>query len=233
MILITLTLNKMKKLVLFIVCTLCTLSMVAQTDYQIPESSPANNGELDWLVYKDRTGEAKTEKKDIFLKSNLKSLYVASVSQISPAMTFAKVPLNLNGDFYLSVNLKPTKVDDKHLIGMVFNVANEGDYNAIVFDGQFCSLVRVQLINGIYLISGMEQRVRYKYQKSKKGTWTISLERKNGADYVCSLNGLEVMTLPKSTLFSFPSVGACVTNKSELKITEVSYCQWASPTDVE
>lgn len=226
----------MKKIVLFIVCIFCTLSplsIVAQADYQIPESAPANNGELDWLVYKDRTGEAKTEKKDILLKSNLKSLYFAAVSQISPAMTYAKVPINMNGDFYLSATLKPAKVDDKHLIGMVFNVASEGDYNAIVFDGQFCSLVRVQLINGVYLISGMEQRLRYKYQKSKKGTWTISLDRKNGADYVFSLNGLEVMTFPKSTVFSFPSVGACVTNKSELKITEVSYCQWASPTEAE
>ncbi len=218
------------------VCMLCTLSplaVVAQTDYQIPENTPANNGELDWLVYKDRNGEAKTEKKEIFLKSNVKALYVGAIAQISPAMTYAKVPLNMNGDFFLSATIKPAKVDDQHLVGLVFNVANEGDYNAIVFDGQFCSLVRVQQINGVYLISGMEQRVRYKYQKSKKGTWTISLERKNGADYVFSLNGLEVMTYPKSTEFSFPTVGGCVTNKGELKITEVSYCQWAAPVDVE
>lgn len=220
-------------LIVCIICTLSPLSIAAQTEYQIPESVPANNGELDWLVFKDRNGEAKIDKKDIILKSNAKSLYFASVAQIVPSMTFAKIPVNFNGDFYVSATMKPSKVDDKHLFGFVFNVANEGDYNAIMFDDQFCSFVRVQMVNGIYLISGMEQRVRYKYQKSKKDTWTISMERKNGGDYVFSLNGLEVLTVPRTTVLSFPALGACVTNKGEVKLSEVSYTQWAAPADAE
>ncbi|WP_304652606.1 hypothetical protein [uncultured Ligilactobacillus sp.] len=81
--------------------------------------------------------------------------------------------------------------------------------------------------------NGRKNRVRYKYQKAKDGMWTISFERKNGGDFVFSLNGLEVMTYPGNTPFSFASVGACVTNKGEVKITEVAYEQWTYPADSE
>lgn len=222
------------KLSAAIVCLICILSpqlTTAQTDYKIPESVPANNGELDWLVYKDRNGEAKINKKDVILKSNAKSMYVGNVSIIQPAMTCAKIPVNYSGDFYVSATMKPSKVDSKHLFGMEFGNASETDYNAILFDDQFCYVVRVYHIMNTTQIQGLDNRVRYKHQKSKDGTWTISFERKNGGDFVFSLNGLEVMTYPGTTPFSFASVGACVTNKSEVKITKVAYEQWATPSD--
>lgn len=64
--------------------------MAAQQEYQIPESTPANNGELDWLVFKDRNGEAKINKKDIVLKSNVKSMYTPTMDIIQPVMTAQK-----------------------------------------------------------------------------------------------------------------------------------------------
>lgn len=202
--------------------------MTAQ-DYQIPRSEPANNGELDWFVYKDRGAEAKIEKSGVVLKSNTKAVYVGSMASVPVALTYAKLPINFNGDFYMSATMKPSKVDDKHLFGLAFNVAGEADYNAVLFDNQFCYYVRV--VNGIIL--GLKDRVIYKYQKAKKGEWTIALERKNYGDYVLTLNGLEVRTLPASSQFMFPAIGACVTNKAEVKVTDVAYAQWAAPADAE
>lgn len=226
----------MKKIISLIVCLICALSplsMTAQTEYQIPESVPANNGELDWLVFKDRNGEAKIDKKDVILKSNTKSTYAGTVSIIQPTMTCAKIPVNYSGDFYVSATMKPSKVDSTHLFGLEFGNASEADYNAILFDDQFCYVVRVYKTMNITQIQGLDNRVRYKYQKAKDGMWTISFERKNGGDFVFSLNGLEVMTYPGTTPFSYASVGACVTNKGEVKITKVAYEQWASPADSE
>ena len=119
------------------------------------------------------------------------------------------------------------------MFGLEFGNASETDYNAILFDDQFCYVVRVYKLMNLTQIQGLENRVRYKYQKAKDGMWTISFERKNGGDFVFSLNGLEVMTYPGNTPFSFASVGACVTNKGEVKITEVAYEQWAYPADSE
>lgn len=222
----------MEKLISLIVCLICALSplsMTAQTEYQIPENAPANNGELDWFVYKERGGEAKIEKKDIRLKSNTKAIYADVFASVPVTLTYAKLPINFNGDFYMSATMKPAKVDEKHLFGLAFNVAGEANYNAVLFDNQFCYYV--QVVNGIIL--GLKDRVIYKYQKSKKDQWTIAIERRNYGDYVLTLNGLEVRTFPASTQFNFPAVGACVTNKGEVKILEVSYTQWAPPTDVE
>lgn len=222
----------MKNFISLIVCLICALSplsIAAQTEYQIPESVPANNGELDWFVYKERGGEAKVEKKDILLKSNTKAVYAGAFASIPVTLTYAKLPINFNGDFYMSATMKPAKVDDKHLFGLAFNVAGEGDYNAVLFDNQFCYYVRV--VNGIIL--GLKDRVIYKYQKAPKNQWTIAIERKNYGDYILTLNGLEVRTFPASTQFNFPAVGACVTNKGEVKVFEVSYTQWASPADNE
>ncbi|MCM1318182.1 MAG: hypothetical protein NC241_08430 [Bacteroides sp.] len=226
----------MKKLISLAACLICMLSplpMAAQQEYQIPESTPANNGELDWLVFKDRNGEAKINKKDIVLKSNVKSMYTPTINIIQPVMTCAKIPVDYNGDFYVSATMKPSKVDDTHMFGLEFGNASESDYNAILFDDQFCYVVRVYKLMNLTQIQGLENRVRYKYQKAKDGMWTISFERKNGGDFVFSLNGLEVMTYPGNTPFSFASVGACVTNKGEVKITEVAYEQWAYPADSE
>lgn len=222
----------MKKFISLIAClifALSQLSTVAQTEYQIPESVPANNGELDWFIYKDHGGEAKIEKKDILLKSNSKAIYAGGFASIPVTLTYAKLPINFNGDFYLSATMKPAKVDDKHLFGLAFNVAGESDYNAILFDNQFCYYVRV--VNGAIL--GLKDRVIYKYQKGKKDQWSIAIERKNYGDYVLTLNGLEVRTFPASTQFNFPAIGACVTNKGEVKVLEISYTQWAPPTDEE
>lgn len=222
----------MKKLLLLLMCLIGMAgapAMQAQETFTIPESVPANNGELDWLIYKDNNGEAKADKKSILLKSNTKSLYLGTVTQITPSMTFAKVPLNLDGDFYLSATLKPSKVDEKHMFGLVFNAASEADYNAILFDNQFCYFVRVYTMMNLTQIEGLKDRVRYKYQKGDKGTWKVAIERKNGGDYIVTLNGLEVRTISGALKLPLPCIGACVTNKGELKISEVSFEQWAAP----
>lgn len=226
----------MKFLTLILACLLGLLSPIetkAQNDWQIPESVPANNGELDWLLYKDRNGEAKLDKKDLILKSNNKSVFAKTVSIIEPSMTFAKIPLNLDGDFYLSATMKPSKVDDKTLFGLVFNAANEADYNAILFDNQFCYFVRVYKLMNLTQIQGLQDRVRYKYQKAPKDMWKIAIERKNGGDYIVTLNGLEVRTISGTLQLPLPCIGACVTNKSEIKVTEVSYGQYSMPADTE
>ena len=222
----------MKKLMLF-VCLICILSPIAtpaQNDYQIPTGISINDSDLDWLTFNDRNGEAKLGKKELVLKSKQKALYFSSIVSIPTTMTFAKVPLNTDGDFYLSATMKPSKIDDKHLFGLVFNAADEADYNAILFDKQFCYFVRV--VNGI-IIQGMQDRVRYKYVKMPKDMWKISVERRNGGDYVVSLNGLEIRTLAGNLQLSFPCVGLCVTNKGEVTATEVSFEQWAAPQDQE
>lgn len=193
----------------------------AQTEYQIPEETSANNGELEWFVYKDKVGEIKVDKKNVEVISTKKNGMVA--------FTFAKVPINFSGDFYLSATLKPDKVDDKHLFGLAFNVPNENDYNAVLFDNQFCYYVRI--INGF--IQGLRDRTLYKKGKSKGNKWEIAIERKNLGEFSLTLNGLEIRTFPATTSFSFPAIGACVINKNKVKITEVSYCQWASPTESE
>lgn len=226
----------MKKITVFFVCLISMLSplvMYAQDDCRIPQSGPANNGELDWLVYKDRNGSAKLEKKDVILKSNTKSIYTGNVSIIQPSMTYAKIPLNLDGDFYLSATIKPSKIDETTLFGLVFNSANESDYNAVLFDKQFCYFVRVYDIMNITQIQGLQDRVRYKYQKAPKDMWKIAVERRNGGDYVITLNGLEVRSLPGSLQLPLPCVGACVTNKGEVKIAEVSYEQFSQPQNIE
>lgn len=222
----------MKKIVFFLVCLISMLSPVvtnAQSNYQIPESVPVSNGELDWLVYKDRNGSAVLGKKEIVLKSNTKSIYTGNVSIIKPSMTYAKVSLNLDGDFYLSATMKPSKIDDNTLFGLVFNCANESDYNAILFDKQFCYFVRVYDIMNITQIQGLQDRTRYKYQKAPKDMWKIAVERRNGGDYIVTLNNLEVRTISGSLQLQMPCVGACVTNKGEVKVTEVSYEQFATP----
>lgn len=205
------------------------LLALAQGEYQIPETMPPNNGELDWLIYKDRNGSASLDKKDVVLKSNIKSIFAGTTSIISPSMTFAKIPLNLDGDFYLSATMKPSKINDKTLFGLVFNAANESDYNAILFDDQFCYFVRVYTLMNLVQIQGLQDRVRYKYQKAPKDMWKISIERHNGGDYIVSLNGLEVRTIQGSLQLPLPCIGACVTNKEQIKITEVSFEQFTIP----
>lgn len=193
------------------------LSCFAQDSYQIPEQTPANNGDLEWYVYKDKIGKVKVNKKEIELQSDTKNGMVA--------FTFAKAPINFSGDFYLSATLKPDKVDDKHLFGFAFNVPNENDYNAVLFDNQFCYYVRV--VNGV--IMGLRDRTLYKKNKKKGNLWEIAIERKNLGEFVLTLNGLEIRTFPPNTQFSFPALGACVINKNKVKIEKVSYCQWALP----
>lgn len=222
----------MKKITILLVCfinILSPLAIQAQGDYQIPDSEPANNGELDWLVYKDRNGSAKLEKGDVVLKSETKSIYAGNVSIIKPSMTYAKIPLNLDGDFYLSATMKPSKIDENTLFGLVFNSANESDYNAILFDKQFCYFVRVYDLMNLTQIQGLQDRIRYKYQKAPKDMWKIAIERKNGGDYIVTLNGLEIRPISGSLQLPLPCVGACVTNKGEVKVTEVSYKQFAMP----
>lgn len=226
----------MKRITTLILCLigiLAPMALSAQNEWRIPESIPANNGELDWLVYKDRRGEAKFDKKNVVLKSNVKAIYLNTITQITPAMTFAKLPLNTDGDFYLSATMKPSAIDDKHLFGLVFNAAGEADYNAVLFDNQFCYFVRIYDIMNLTQIQGLNDRVRYKYTKAPKGMWKIAIERKNGGDYIVTLNGLEVRTLASTLHFSFPSVGACVTNKGEVKITEISFSQFTTPETAE
>lgn len=226
----------MKKFVFILVCLICILSPVtnyAQGDFQIPESVPANNGELDWLVYNDRNGSARLDKKEVILKSGTKTLFTPTMSIIKPSMTYAKVPLNLSGDFYLSATMKPSKINDKILFGLVFNSANESDYNAILFDNQFCYFVRVYEMMNLTQIQGLQDRVRYKYQKAPKDMWKIAIERKNGGDYIVTLNGLEVRTISAALQFPLPCIGACVSNQGEVKITEVAYEQYAMPDTSE
>ena len=254
---VSFTMEKFILLIVWLFCALSPLSMVAQTEYQIPESLPANNGELDWLIYKDNNGEVKIDKKEIVLKSNTKALYVNTVAQIQPSMTYSDAPISFDGNFYMSATMKPSVVDEKHLFGLVFGVANESNYCAIVFDNQFCYLIRVYSMMGLTYIQGLDNRIRYKYPKNKGNEWTISIERKNQGDWIFSVNGLEVMTHSGEDPFSFaytdmeraqqlagqitghtllrfiPAIGACVTNKGEVKITKVAYEQWAAPADVE
>lgn len=198
---------------------LAPLSISAQSEYKLPESTYANNGELEWYVYKDKVGEIKVNKKEVEIISTKNNGMVA--------FTFAKVPIDFNGDFYLSATMKPDKVDDKHLFGFAFNVPNENDYNAVMFDNQFCYYVRV--VNG--RIKGLRDRTLYKKGKSKDNKWQIAIERKNMGEFAVILNGLEIRTFPSTTPFSFPAIGACVINKNKVKITEVSYTQWAAPAE--
>lgn len=90
----------------YFICLLVPISGFAQSEYQIPEETRANNGELEWFVYKDKIGEIKINKKEVEVISTKKNGMVA--------FTFAKAPIDFNGDFYLSATLKPDKVDDKH-----------------------------------------------------------------------------------------------------------------------
>lgn len=202
-------------------------SVMAQ-DYQIPADMPINNGELEWPTFKDGIAEVKADKKKVVLKSKRKSSSWG-VKLVQPAMTYAKVPLNMYGDFYLSATVKPSKVNNKSMFGMVVNAFNEADYNVIAFDDQFCYFLRVMIVNGVYLIQGDGDRVRYKYNKKKGNMWTIALERRKGGDYSVMLNGLEVRTLPKNLEFKFPAVGLFVTDKETLEGVGVAYEQWAAP----
>lgn len=218
------------KLFTLIFCLLSSLSVLAQYDFQVPEEMPINNGELEWLTFKDDVGEAKLSKKELILKSKKKSTFYG-VKLVKPTMTYAKVPLNMNGDFYLSITLKPNKIDNETMFGIPFNVANEGDYNVIAFDKQFCYFLRVQYMNGVCMISGDKDRIRYKYTKKDKGMWTISIERHNGGDYIVSLNGMEVRTIPRNFVFPLPAIGLFATNKAEIKATHVAYEQLAAPSE--
>ena len=207
----------MNKIVLLLVCLMgmfSSLASYAGDNYQIPESVAANNGELDWLIYKDHNGEAKADKKAIVLKSLKKSRFGISY----PCVTYAKVPINMQGDFYMSITFKPSKVDLDHPVGLVFNNISTNMHHVILFDGQFCT----------YPIN---ERVLYKYVKAKDNTWTVSIERRNGGDYIVSLNGLEVCTLPKSMKFNSPCLGVYAVNKNEVKILNVSYEQWMAPQE--
>lgn len=208
------------------------ITVYSQNEYQIPEEMPINNGELDWLTFKDQNGEIKLGKKELTLCSKKKS-YFYSTYFPKPTMTYSKVPLNCNGDFYLSIKLKPNKIDEKTLFGLVINAASEADYNAIAFDNQFCYFVRVMCMNGAYLIQGKEDRVRYKYVKQDKDMWNIAVERRNGGDYIVTLNGIEVRTIPRTLEFMFPSIGVFADNKCEVKATHVAYAQWAAAPEKE
>ena len=206
-------------------------SAIAQ-DYQIPADMPINNGELEWLSLKDNIAEVKVRKNKVAVKSKCKSTSWG-IKLVKPAMTFSKVPLQMNGDFYLSATVKPTKIDNETMFGIVVNAPNEADYNVIAFDKQFCYFLRVMNLNGAFVIQGEHERVRYKYNKKKGNVWTIALERRNGGDYSVMLNGLEVRTLPKVLQFNFPAIGLFVTNRAIIDGTGVAYEQWAAPIDSE
>ena len=205
---------------------------MAQSEYQPPKEEPINNGELEWYTFKDNLGEAKFSKNGIVLKSKMKT-YTMGVKFNRPTMMYTKVPLNMNGDFYLSITMKPSKIDNETMIGIPINVANEADYNVIAFDSQFCYFLRVQNLNGIYMIQGEGDRVRYKYVKKDKGLWTISIERHNGGNYVVSLNGVEARTIPGDLNFMLPSVGLFATNKVEIEATHIAMEQISAPKEEE
>ena len=69
----------------------------------------------------------------------LKSLKKTRWGMSYPCVTYAKVPINMQGDFYMSVTLKPSKVDIDHPVGFVFNNVTSNQHNLICFDGQFCT----------------------------------------------------------------------------------------------
>lgn len=69
----------MKHIVSFVIaCLICIAypaTTIAQENYQIPEEMPINNGELDWLTFKDQNGEIKLGKKELTLCSKKKSYF--------------------------------------------------------------------------------------------------------------------------------------------------------------
>lgn len=211
----------MKKFYFTIICIFMAFSLFAQIDYAIPQSEPANNGELEWLVYNTKKGEVKIGKKGVLIKSKLGKRFGISQPGVT---TFANIPINMNGDFYLSMTFKPKKVDEEHPIGVVIDATGvDRAQSAIVFDGQFCWIE----CQGI-----VKKKTLYKFVKSKKDLWTVSLERKNGGEINVSLNGLEILTLPDDIDFKNPAVGAFVINKNEILIEKVAYIQYES-TNVE
>lgn len=225
----------MKTLLKLLICVsalFTQLTAIAQDDLQRPENMPISSGEIEWLTFKDEIGEAKLSKKELSVKSKKSSYLFGGTKLPKPTMSYAKVPLNMKGDFYMSMTFEPSKVDSKTMFGVPFNVFNESDYNVIAFDEQFCYFLRVQKLNGIFLISDGD-RVRYKYKKKKDKMWTVAIERRDGGDYVFYLNDIEVRTLSSSFEFNFPALGLWVDNKGELKATHYSFKQFSQPTETE
>lgn len=206
----------MKHIVSFVIaCLICIAypaTTIAQENYQIPEEMPINNGELDWWTYNDKFGEIKLEKKELIIKSKKGKKW--GLEQPG-AMTYAKVPINMDGDFYISITFKkPSKIDEDYNFGFIFDVTNENFFQTILFNKDFSYYAN--------------ERAKYKYIKKGKDLWTVAIERRNGGDYIVTLNGLEIRTIPSTFKFSSPSVGIYVKNKCEVKATHVAYIQWAA-----
>ena len=64
--------KKLSFLTLCLVIFTLSQSVIAQ-DYQIPADMPINNGELEWLSFKDNIAEVKVDKKKVTVKSKRKS----------------------------------------------------------------------------------------------------------------------------------------------------------------
>lgn len=211
----------MKHITSIIVACLISIIMpitaYSQNEYQIPEEMPINNGELEWWTYNDKFGEIKLDKKELKIKSKKGKRW--GIDQPG-AMTYAKVPINMEGDFYISITFKkPSKIEEDYTFGFIFDVTSENIFNTILFNNQFS-----------YFLG---ERVKYKYIKKDKDLWTVAIERRNGGDYIVTLNGLEIRTIPSTFKFNSPSVGLFVKNKCEVKATHVAYTQWAAAPENE
>ena len=213
---------KLSKFIVGLAFMLFPILALGQTKYNIPENIPANNGDLEWITYKTKQGEVKLDKKGVFIKSSLGRKF--GLAQPG-CMTYASVPLNMNGDFYISITFKPDKVNEDHPIGFVIDATGYGtSFKTILFDGQFCWYEF-----GLLPLN----KEKYKYVKAKNDFWTVSLVRENEGDYVVYLNGIEANRIPASYKFDNPCVGLFVNNKNSALITQVAYEQYSVPADNE
>lgn len=193
----------MKKILAIVVCLLFCDLIEAQEKRVIKENF--ENNTFQWDEYYEKNYSCGIRDGYLLLENKDENFIV---------WTSVEFPIDAEGNFEITFNLCPEKIDDETWFGILFNYEDEGNYSKFIVQEKNSRLVNRK--NGeesiskkipIILKKGKEKQVKIELiKKSKKLNFLV--------------DDMDVLTISKEVEYN--TFGCIVEGKNSLKVTEVT-----------
>jgi len=188
-------------------------------------------GSLDWDEYYEKEKTAGIV--DTVLHIECKKKEIA-------ALAVAHFPLDPKKNFTLEAEIMASSIDDKHYFGLVFNYADDDNYDLGLFRENEFQYVKV--VDGEWKISGDKKKkdkskgknnqVRLKLKKGKNKLVSVKLQQK-GNKVEFSVNGDENFFSRRNLDIATSDFGFYTDNKSWIDIKSITITQILNEEDLE
>lgn len=194
----------MKKILAIVVCLLFCDLIKAQEKRVIKENF--ENNTFQWDEYYEKSRSCGIRDGYLLLESK---------NENDTVRTSVEFPINTEGNFEITFNLCPEKIDDETWFGILFNYEDEGNYSKFIVQEKNSRLInrrnneKESIIKKIPIIlkKGKEKQVKIKLiKKSKKLNFLV--------------DDMDVLTISKEVKYN--TFGCIVEGKNSLKVTEVT-----------